>query len=80
MGGGGGFTTLFYTFLHYTFAIFFVWCSKKCSKKGTLNYTFLHQTTLFTLNYTFFQNLLFSSYFPISFHIPLSGKLLLVLS
>ena len=31
-----------YTFSRYNFAFFCVWCSEKFSKKGTLNYTFLH--------------------------------------
>ena len=45
----------FYTGLHLTFL---VCCSEneKCSKKVTLNYTFLHLSS---------QNLLFSYYFPI---------------
>ena len=49
-GGGGGWksATLFYT----TFVSFFcIWCSKKCSKKGTLFYTFIH---FFTLNQIIF--------------------------
>ena len=53
---GGGVTSLFYTF-YTTLLPFCVWCSEKCSKKGTLNYTF----------YTFKTYLLKIFFFPIIF-------------
>ena len=48
-----------YTFLHYTFDFFVYGVAKSVVKKGTLNYTFLHLSS---------KNLIFSYYFPISFH------------
>ena len=56
-----GFTTLFYTFLHYTFAFFVYGVVKSVVKSYT-------KLQFFTLNYIFYTNLPKIFFFPIIFH------------